>query len=702
MKQNKRAGPLKLRKQGAVAWSYFPSHSAAVKGTEALRKLKYPLQGINGVLDPNKSDRTIAGFQVVSISQEEYNLGGRENELSSKHGGSTTASLSSTSSSSPDLFGGVSNSSDNGGGTGDLDLDYFEIFPVEHFGMAAPNDHAHGAMGASDEATALDMADFGEDLHGNDDEFTLTLDPSGDVDDTWHASSTSTTTKKGKTHPRVVCGFLKLRKQGEKNWSYFPSHSAAVKGTEELRRLKHPLQGINNVLDPKKRNRTIAGFEVVSVSEKEYNDQVGIGGSSGGGGGGSGTKKRPRLLEEAQYGGGAGPSAHVSPESGEVKRVSDAGGGGDVAAAPLLRELRAPNEKGAAGGGGESDGGGGSATELAVVRSQPRSLALPSAAADATAGGALAGAEQLSALQAVPLTIDELLAGDGAMVKQLTDLCCRCVCCQPNIHWSLHPYMGLTTTFDGVPEPTLWLQEDACYVDRCCSSWAPGCRRTSLRAIEGAPPLLATHPGLFCEPSIGSGGSCSCSRRRDDGGGGASAVLTHEKGRSCGHNCIVGFEPDQCCLPLRVPMCCCLPYLSTYGAGRVLLGKTRYSFDACLFVPTFLVSDADGRTVYRLRPETCALGCCARCECGGRRGKCCRLSYLVRDPVTSNQIEDAAVSEIWAGFHNKCCARRHLHAVKWPSTATREMRATLTGSAILINITFKERLWSEYACCLLI
>ena len=49
-----------------MAWSYFPSHSAAVKGTKALRKLKYPLQGINGVLDPNKSDRTIAGFEVVS------------------------------------------------------------------------------------------------------------------------------------------------------------------------------------------------------------------------------------------------------------------------------------------------------------------------------------------------------------------------------------------------------------------------------------------------------------------------------------------------------------------------------------------------------------------------------------------------------------------------------------------------------------
>jgi hypothetical protein len=102
----KRAGPLKLRKQGAVAWSYFPSHSAAVKGTEALRRLKHPLQGINGVLDPNKSDRTIAGFEVVSVSQEEFDNNQEEGQkqLSNDHTGSATASLLNTSSASVGLF----------------------------------------------------------------------------------------------------------------------------------------------------------------------------------------------------------------------------------------------------------------------------------------------------------------------------------------------------------------------------------------------------------------------------------------------------------------------------------------------------------------------------------------------------------------------------------------------------------------------
>ena len=33
----------------------------------------------------------------------------------------------------------------------------------------------------------------------------------------------------------------------------------------------------------------------------------------------------------------------------------------------------------------------------------------------------------------MPTNIEELLAGDGVMVKQLTDECCRPSICQPNI-----------------------------------------------------------------------------------------------------------------------------------------------------------------------------------------------------------------------------------------------------------------------------
>lgn len=41
--------------------------------------------------------------------------------------------------------------------------------------------------------------------------------------------------------------------------------------------------------------------------------------------------------------------------------------------------------------------------------------------------------KQPGGAQQMPTTIDELLAGDGAMVKQLTNECCRFLCCQPNI-----------------------------------------------------------------------------------------------------------------------------------------------------------------------------------------------------------------------------------------------------------------------------
>ena len=245
--------------------------------------------------------------------------------------------------------------------------------------------------------------------------------------------------------------------------------------------------------------------------------------------------------------------------------------------------------------------------------------------------------------------------------------------------WTLHPYWGEAVNFDDLPGATMWVQEDAAYLDRCCSCFAPGCRPTLYCTVEAPPP-----------PGSGATLTNAANNVQQDE---ASSGLTHKKGRSCGQNSIVACtnQGDT----IRCPMCCCLPYLNTYGGAGRLLGRTRYIFDACLFVPTFLVSDAEGRTVYRLRPDTCALGCCACCECGGRGGKCCRLSYRVRDPVTSKPIEDAAVSDIWGGFGNKCCARKNMHAVKWPSTATREMRATLTGSALLINMTFKERLWSE-------
>ena len=79
-------------------------------------------------------------------------------------------------------------------------------------------------------------------------------------------STPANTSKKRRENP----GFLKVRKGESAPWCYFPSHSAAVQGTPEFQKLKHPLQRINNVLDENKRDKTMAGFQVVTVSRAEY------------------------------------------------------------------------------------------------------------------------------------------------------------------------------------------------------------------------------------------------------------------------------------------------------------------------------------------------------------------------------------------------------------------------------------------------
>lgn len=53
-----------------------------------------------------------------------------------------------------------------------------------------------------------------------------------------------------------------------------------------------------------------------------------------------------------------------------------------------------------------------------------------------------------------------------------------------------------------------------------------------------------------------------------------------------------------------------------------MLGTTRYICDECLFVPKFAILDAKGHEAYRLRPDVCCAGCCVRCVCGQRGGRC--------------------------------------------------------------------------------
>ena len=101
---------------------------------------------------------------------------------------------------------------------------------------------------------------------------------------------------------------------------------------------------------------------------------------------------------------------------------------------------------------------------------------------------------QPTTAQPMPTTVDDLLNGEGVMIRQLTSEFCRCLCCQPNIHWTVHPWWGQAVNFNDLPPATVWMQEDAGYFFRCCSCWAPGCRPT-VRMSQSALLLFPENPG---------------------------------------------------------------------------------------------------------------------------------------------------------------------------------------------------------------
>ena len=108
-KRRENPGFLKIRKDESAPWSYFPSHSSAVHGTPEFQKLKHPLQRINGVLDENKRDKTIAGFQVVTVSRAEYEAATAGTPASSycphhSEGSVSTTGGVSSNSTSPERF----------------------------------------------------------------------------------------------------------------------------------------------------------------------------------------------------------------------------------------------------------------------------------------------------------------------------------------------------------------------------------------------------------------------------------------------------------------------------------------------------------------------------------------------------------------------------------------------------------------------
>jgi hypothetical protein len=253
----------------------------------------------------------------------------------------------------------------------------------------------------------------------------------------------------------------------------------------------------------------------------------------------------------------------------------------------------------------------------------------------------------------------------GLVIKQATSECCRTFCCQPNIHFNIHPYKEQLATNEELPTMA-FVQEDAPYCGRCWSCELPGFRSTTYTIYGG--------PGT------------------EEGQGQGPPVMIHSKGCTCPVTFTLYLEDNE----VRLPCCCNLPYLDTKDASGTALGKTEYLCDHCLFVPKFGVFNSQGQKMYHIAPDTCCGGCCVEIKCNGKGAKACREPYYIRDPATLEKInqggdnQHAQISEMWDGLKKECCTLKNTFQVKFPDNATPEMKKTLIGSVLLLDMTYFE------------
>lgn len=119
----------------------------------------------------------------------------------------------------------------------------------------------------------------------------------------------------------------------------------------------------------------------------------------------------------------------------------------------------------------------------------------------------------------------------------------------------------------------------------------------------------------------------------------------------------------------RLPCCCNLPYLESRNAKDEVIGRTEYICDMCPFVPKLAIKDKEGVERYRVRPDTCVAGLCVRPRCGGQKGRCFRVPWVIRDPATLEpaagaeaqfgpQVDGKAqITSLWTGVKRACAKK---------------------------------------------
>lgn len=139
--------------------------------------------------------------------------------------------------------------------------------------------------------------------------------------------------------------------------------------------------------------------------------------------------------------------------------------------------------------------------------------------------------------------------------------------------------------------------------------------------------------------------------------------------------------------------CCCYQEATITSGGEVM-GTMK---ETCYFcVPEFHIFDHDGKGMYKMHQPTCCGGCCVNCCAEGNPccGKgCCKVPFHLFPFDQSNTDGAAEVGKILKkpkSLMAEAFTDAESFECTFPKNATPAQKATIVGSALMINAMFFE------------
>jgi len=253
---------------------------------------------------------------------------------------------------------------------------------------------------------------------------------------------------------------------------------------------------------------------------------------------------------------------------------------------------------------------------------------------------------------------------------------------------------------------------------RGCLQECMGCEAKSEFVVSEFDPSMhvgsALTDGAMDKPNIMyalESSSCCCRLCWRDG---RPFDMPVSKGGEAGGGPIVNFK-KPCGLPLNmavpvnkdggtvdVPCCCMLPEIYTVGLGAAdeETSRTKYQCDICLNVPKLMYQEKTNgawEDIYKIRPETCCIGCCIKPRCGG--GRMCTIPFYLWDAknpdqkvlVGGKEESPAMIEKVWAGLAKECCTTADTFAIVFPDDIKPERKMGLLGATFLLDFVVFER-----------